>query len=369
MNVMKLLVVCVYLLTCVSVRAAAESSVSYTPAVPGYEFTFPRDHGSHPDFRTEWWYFTGNIQDAEGHPFGYEFTIFRNAAAPVSEASTSPLAATQIYLAHFAISDIGDRQHQAWERIGREGFGQGAASTETLDAHVGAWTMKMDADGTIHLLAKEDDVEINVTLSAEKPYVIHGENGVHQKSEGAGHASHYISNTRMRTDGTITWRGKSHSISGASWMDHEFGSSQLTAEEVGWDWFALQLSTGEEVMVYQMRKKDGSISSVSTGSVIAANGDKTILRQADVEIKTTRRWKSPETGGDYPMGWRVSIQKDSAELTVEPDFDEQEMRMERHTHTSYWEGAVTVTGTWRGEKEKGKGYVELVGYARPFGLL
>jgi len=344
---------------------AAESANSFRRALPGYEFSFPRDHGSHPDFRTEWWYFTGNVKAEDGREFGYELTIFRNAmAAPGQQAAIhSPLLAGQVYLGHFAISDIAAKKHQSWERIGREGFGQASASTEKLDVRLGNWQVVMQENGSILVKAAEGGHALDLSLAPAKPFVMHGKGGVHQKSEKAGQASHYISFTRLNTTGTITLGGEALAVTGLSWMDQEFGSDQLGGEEVGWDWFALQLDNGEDLMVYQLRRADGSVNRFSSGSLVDAVGNKTELPGESYTIRATGEWISPHSKAKYPMGWVISIPGKEGELIVTPRFEDQEMLTTRYTGTVYWEGAISVSGTWRGKPIGGKGFVELVGYA------
>lgn len=331
-------------------------------ALPGYEYTFPRDHGSHPEFRTEWWYVTGNVATPDGREFGYELTIFRNGVPGAGDAAQrSPLVAGQVFLGHFAISDIANKRHQSWERIGREGFAQASASTETLDVRLGDWSLALAPDGAILLRAQQDHGALDLTLRPQRPFVIHGRDGVHQKSEKAGQASHYISFTRLETTGTLTWDGKQHAVRGLSWKDHEFGSDQLGEDETGWDWFALQLESGEDLMVYQIRRKDGTANAFSLGTLVDAQGQKTELPGSAYTIRATGSWKSPHSGAVYPMGWVITV-PGRGELVVTERFADQEMRTTRYTGTVYWEGAVSVTGTWDGKPARGVGYTELVGY-------
>lgn len=338
----------------------------YARALPGYKFAFPRDHGAHTDYHTEWWYFTGNLAAEDGHAFGYELTFFRNRTAPPGgdPAGRSPLVADEVYLAHFAISDIGAQAHESWDRIGRAGFAQGSASSAGLDVRMGHWQALMGKDETITLRADAEGGGIEFTLRPGKPLVIHGVGGVHQKSEDPAQASHYISYTRLETSGQVRWRGRAYTVRGLTWMDHEFGSSQLGAVEAGWDWLALQLETGDDLMLYQLRRKDGTIIPNSSGTHVDAQGQADRLPRADYTIGVNGYWTSPRSGARYPMGWTVRIPKADAVLTVTPAFEDQEMVPTHTAGTIYWEGAVRVQGKWRGRAVQGKGYVELVGYAR-----
>lgn len=338
-------------------------------AQPGYTYQFPRDHGAHPDFRNEWWYFTGNVSSAEGRQFGYMFTIFRVALTPPGAASPSSLAANQLYFAHFAITDADNRKHESWDRFGRVGFGQAEGSTETLAIRVGQWSVRLDEEGTIRLRVPNGDSGLALDLRPSKPFVIHGKDGYHRKSGSDGLASHYISFTRLATTGTLRWQGRDHSVTGWSWKDQEFGSDQLAGDQVGWDWFALQLDTGEELMIYQIRNEQGERSGEATSALVLRDGTIEKIPSEQYEIRTTRTWTSPHTGGVYPMGWIIALPRYQGELRVEPVMEDQEMQTRRTTGTSYWEGAIRLSGTWRGARVTGKGYVELVGYSERFNLL
>lgn len=347
---------------------AAPAADGFRRALAGYDFSFPRDHGAHLDFQTEWWYYTGNLDADDGTQFGYELTIFRTATVPPGDpaAPDSPLAASQIYFGHFAISNITTEQHALSERIGRPGLGQAAASTKRLDLRLHDWTVKMDDAERMRLRAADGPIAIDLLLDPQKPFVIHGEDGAHQKSGVPGQASHYITYSRLGTTGTVTWDGEPHTVEGLSWMDHEFGSDALGDEQVGWDWFALQLGNGEDIMVYQIRERDGTVAPVSSGSLVGPEGARTEIRESDFEKEITGRWKSPATGANYPMGWRLRFPGYEGVLEVIPFFPEQEMVTERSVGTSYWEGAVRIEGIWRGKPVTGRGYVELVGYAEEF---
>lgn len=340
-------------------------------ALPGYDFEFPRDHGSHPEFRTEWWYFTGNLADGEGRRFGFKLTFFRSALAPPGEGleGRTPLAANQLILAHFALSDFRGRGHKTWERLGRTAFGQAEAAEDRMFVRLGEWTLEMEEDGRLTLRALAEGGGIDLRFTPAKPFVIHGRDGAHQKAGEEGQASHYISFTRLETEGLLRWDGRDHAVTGLSWMDHEFGSDQLGEEEVGWDWFALQLDTGEDVMVYHLRRRDGAPNPYSLGSLIAPDGRREELGHGTYTIEHTSTWTSPQSGATYPMGWVVRLPGHDGRLTVTPVFEEQEMDTTRYTNAYYWEGAVVISGTWRGEPVSGRGYVELVGYAGEFDLL
>jgi predicted secreted hydrolase len=345
----------------------------YARALPGIVFEFPRDHGAHRDFRTEWWYLTGNLESADGDLFGYQFTIFRSRLVPPGSEPTSPLFPAEILLGHFAISDKSGKTHHHWERLGRPGLGQASASDETLDVNVGDWRLWFE-DSTpgsevLRLEAGEGPSRLSLTMRPSKPLVIHGQDGVHIKGEDADQASHYLSWTRLETEGELTLEGKTLAVSGLSWKDHEFGSAWLGEDEIGWDWFALQFEDGTDAMIYRLRRRDGTANPNATGTIIEADGSVRKILKGEYELQETRWWQSPETNARYPVEWRIRIPEENTELVVAPVFDAQEMRMLRYTGAAYYEGAITVSGTWQGVQAQGRGYMELVGYARPMEAL
>lgn len=363
--------------------AGAAAGGDYARALPGYAFQFPRDHGAHSDYKIEWWYYTGNLQSAEGRPFGFELTFFRTRLAPPGNplAEASPLAADEIMFAHFAISDIAGQRHESFEQLGRAALGQASAATQTLNVSIGAWQAAFAQDEsvseTMRIEAAAPDAAqaaIELRLTPEKPLVIHGENGVHQKSNRAGQASHYLSYTRLRTAGRLKWQGEEFTVSGLAWMDHEFSSEQLGEHEIGWDWFALQLETvgtgdaqgsaqARELMLYQLLRSDKSYNPYSAGTHVSPAGEAERLKADSYQITALGQWQSPATGAVYPMGWRVVIPQYGADLMVAPAFEAQEMDTRRTTGGVYWEGAVRIEGSWAGRAARGVGYVELVGYA------
>ena len=352
--------------------AAQTHRDGYRLALPGYEYQFPRDHGAHPEFQTEWWYYTGNVTADDGRELGYELTVFRTRLAPADDPrAESPLFPAQIHAAHLAISDITGRRHDSWEALGREALGQARSSSERLDVAVRDWSIEMVDDETeaMRLRAAAGEAALDLLLVPAKPRVIHGENGAHAKGPAHGQASHYTSFTRLDTTGTITWEGTMRDVRGLSWMDHEFGSGWLAGEDAGWDWFALQLDSGDDLMVYDIRRHDGSVSPLSTGTHVGPDGTAAPLPKSDVEITALSMWKSPDSGATYPVSWNIRIPREHAELRVEARFPEQEMITRGSTGTVYWEGAVRISGTWHGEPTNGVGYVELVGYAEPFSRL
>jgi predicted secreted hydrolase len=338
----------------------------YRRAMPGYQFRFPRDHFNHPDFQTEWWYYTGHLRTKDGERYGYQLTFFRVGTEEGGKTENpSRWAVRDLYLAHFAVSDLSRKQFHFTDRLNRAALGTAGASTDALKVWNGDW--RLEAEGEAHRLqAKDEKFAIDLTLTPAKPPVIHGQQGVSQKGEEEGYASHYYSLTRLKTTGAITVDGRRTAVEGWSWMDHEFGSNQLKEDQEGWDWFGLQLDNGLEFMFYLMRQKGGRSDPASSGTLIFPDGRSLHLTLPEVEIQATASWKSTTSEATYPMGWRITIPRSEIILTVSPHFPDQELDTQRSTRVVYWEGGVSVSGTYRTEQIAGHGYVELTGYARKF---
>lgn len=358
-------------LTCVCVASVAPwrsapvgSAGEFRQALPGYAFSFPRDHYAHEEFRTEWWYYTGHLRTKSAEDYGYQVTFFRSGLA---EARNHPSrwAAKHVYLAHFAVSDIPRKRFRYSERVNRAALGRAGASETDFRVWVEAW--EAGGDGTRQRLrANDGEFAVDLNLVSQKPPVVHGENGVSRKGEGRGHASHYYSLTRLATEGTLTVRGKAREVTGLSWMDHEFGSTQLNPDQVGWDWFGLQFDDGTELMLYVIRKADGRPDSHSAGTWVGADGRIVRLKQPDFAIEVLDRWVSPRTKGAYPMKWRLRAAAIGLDVAVIPAFPDQELNTTKSTQVIYWEGAVRAQGTVSGRPVKAQGYVEMTGYAAPF---
>jgi predicted secreted hydrolase len=346
--------------------ASIEAGQTFRQALPGYRFVFPRDHGSHPDFKTEWWYYSGHLDAADGRRFGYQLTFFRvGVDHDLRGDGRSRWAVRDLYLAHFALSDLDQRRFLYWERRSRGALESSGASTERLHVWNGDW-VATDAGDAHRLTAATDGYAIELSLTPTKPPAIHGTDGVSQKAEGPGRASHYYSLTRMTTRGRLTYRGKVHQVAGSSWMDHEFGSNQLAPAQVGWDWFALQLEDGTDLMVYQLRQIDGRPDPHSSGSLVRADGGVAYLRLDALRLEPLETWQSRASGGRYPIRWRIGAPAHRLDLTVQASFPEQELDTRGSTHVTYWEGSVTVSGTFEGRPISGRGYLEMTGYAAPF---
>ncbi len=345
---------------------SALAGQAFRQALPGYRFVFPRDHASHPDFKTEWWYYSGHLRTEQGRQFGYQLTFFRVGVDPSLRGDRrTRWTVRDLHLAHFAISALQQRRFQYWERRSRGALGSAGASTGSLHVWNGAWVVKEDGTAQ-HLSATVEGYAIDLILTPIKPPAIHGKNGVSQKAEGLGRASHYYSLSRMATNGTMTFAGERYNVTGSSWMDHEFGSNQLTPSQVGWDWFALQFDNGKELMLYQIRRVDGQPDPHSSASLIHPDGRVDHLPLSAFRLEPQEAWQSPKSGGRYPIRWRIQVPERRIDLTVQAAFPDQELDTRGSTQVIYWEGSVTISGIAGGRPISGAGYLEMTGYAEPF---
>lgn len=342
----------------------AVSAKEYKQALPGYQYQFPRDHGSHEDFKTEWWYYTGHMQTESNKKFGYELTFFRHGIEHDSSLKTKE--DRNVYLAHFALTDETGGKFKYFEKLSRSGLPVAFARSDILSVQNQGWSVEQLGDRFV-LRADGDKSGIRLLLSPAKKPIIHGKDGVSQKASCKGCASHYYSLTRLKTEGLVYVDGKPERItSGWSWMDHEFGSNQLTAEQIGWDWFSVQLENNTELMLYVMRRRDGSLDKNSSGTIIGADGNAIHLAKDDFKISSTSKWTSPNSNGVYPMGWSVEVPDHQIKLSVSPVLKDQELLTKRSTGVTYWEGAADVSGTVAGKAVRGQSYVEMTGYAEAF---
>lgn len=360
------------LLTCLNfssnaVLSAQNAASPYSLALPGYRYSFPRDHFSHPEFQTEWWYYTGNLQSADGHRFGFELTFFRQGVDR-DPAGNTTWDVRDLYLGHLALSDLNGGRFYHTERINRAGPGIAGADEATQRIWNGNWQIQWK-NSDQDLQAISEQFELHFTLHPEKPPVIHGENGVSQKAEGLGRASHYISLTRLATKGTIVLNAKSFEVSGLTWMDHEFFTNQLAPAQSGWDWLSLQLEDRTELMLFHIRRADGSIDPFSAGTYIDAQGKTTHLRTNDFVLQPLGDvWKSPATSAAYPIRWEISIPKLAINLEATTPLLSQELADDTKLAPTYWEGAIVLTGTRASGAISGRGYLEMTGYAHPIRL-
>lgn len=344
----------------------SELRAQYRLAVPGYHFVFFRDNFNHPDFQTEWWYYTGNLQSRDGRVFGFELTFFREGVARDADV-TSPWQIEDVYLAHLALSDIGGRQYLSTERLNRAGPGLAGAELDQHRIWNGNWSVEWHAD-TQNLRAVADRFTLALTFKSLKPPVINGVDGVSQKSEGRGHASYYISSTRLETHGEISLDGKTYNVEGVSWMDHEFFSQLFDQEQAGWDWFSIEFNDGTELMLYELRRRDGTVDPYSAGTYVDTSGRARHLRLTDFRLEPGRTWFSPATHAAYPVAWRVEVPALGLSIEVATPLETQEFVSGTRFAPSYWEGAIRAKGTKQGVPVSGAGYLEMTGYDRPVHL-
>lgn len=343
---------------------AADTLQEFRLATEGYRYAFPRDHGAHEEYRTEWWYYTGQLTAKNGRPFGYELTFFRRGM-PREQTKTLPSqwAVTHLYLAHFAVSDLSKGRFYYAEKMSRAGLGKAGAASDRLNVWIDRWSAEspLAAPGMQILHAADGDLGIQLTVSPEKPLVVHGTGGVSRKGSVA--ASHYYSFTRLATTGTLSVGGERFDVTGNSWMDHEFSSAELGKDLVGWDWFCLQLDDQRELMLYRLRRTDGSADPVSSGTLIDREGRGHHLTASEFTLEPTSYWTSQTSHARYPQRWRLAIPSQQLSFELVPLMAEQELSTTRSTQVTYWEGAIEATGSIQGRVAHAQGYMELTGYA------
>lgn len=338
-----------------------------TAPPPGFEyaleprpFEFPKDHSSHPKFRSEWWYFTGNVESDSGVPFGFQLTLFRFALRPQLNESSSPWRTRNVYLGHFAVSDITAGVFHNFERQGRPALELAGARGKPPRIWIRDWSIELiDVEQEIwRLKAQEAGVAIDLIASALRPIAAQGDRGLSQKSAQPGNASYYYSIPRLAVAGSIATPSENYQVSGNAWFDHEWSTSALAEGQVGWDWFSLQLSDGSDIMFYQIRNAKGHTEATSHGVLLTEHGNQTTLHADEIQITITQHWQSPTSGARYPAAWQIRIPSHKIVLDVLPRMPQQEW----DKNFVYWEGAVVVTGESAAELINGTGYVELVGY-------
>lgn len=348
------------------IDGAAETK-GFTAAAPGYRYAFPRDHGSHPTYQTEWWYYTGRLTAESGRTYGYQLTFFRRGIdAAAVRNNPSKWALKNVFLAHFAITDETDQRFRYAEKTNRPGVATAGADTQQLKVWNGPWSAD-EKDGAIVLSAVADDRSILLRLRPTRPPVIHGTNGVSLKGPGKTQASHYYSLTRLETTGTLTIGGRLETVTGLSWMDHEFGSNQLSEDQVGWDWFGLHLDNGMDLMLYRIRRADGTAELASSGTLVTPDGRVIHLPLEAFTHSIRDTWTSQRTRTVYPSRWVIAVPDHGIELTIRPTVADQELITSHSTRVTYWEGSVSVKGRAGGSDVTGYGYAELTGYAEPLG--
>ena len=352
---------CFFILWFQAVPSLLLSQGSWKQAAREYRLNFPADHASHPDYKIEWWYYTGNLVSNTQERFGYQLTFFRIGVNP-TPSNPSRWAVRDLFMAHFAITDISGKKFRFSERINRSGVGWAGALSDRYRVWNQDWETALDEHGQHHLVAHDKEMSVDLRLVPGKPPVLHGEKGYSQKGGQSGNASLYYSLTRMPTSGYLTFGGRSFAVEGLSWMDHEFGTSFLEENQTGWDWFSLQFDDGTELMLFQLRKLDGSPDSHSSGTWINAAGQAIPIQAGQFDLQGMRPWVSLQSGARYPVEWEIQIHSLKFNVTVKPVVLNQELQTKESTGVNYWEGAIEVAGTRDGRPVKGRGYLEMTGY-------
>ena len=330
-------------------------------AKPGWNYDFPRDHGPHREFKTEWWYATGNLADPDGHEFGFQLTFFRQGIrAGEKPAGSSRFRVVELPFAHFAITDVSGKSFRYYQRSSRGAFGEAGFGVPSAQdrrmAWMEDWVIEQTVDGHFHLKASEAGRAVDLFLVPDREPLIHGKKGVSPKSSKPGHASHYYSLTRMNASGSITIDGKTHAVRGLVWFDHEWATNSLDSDEAGWDWSGLHLSNGDDLMLFRIRNKDGN-SVFLSGTIRDAKGVTSEVK--DLVMAPRGGWKSPQTKALYPGGFDISIPSRGISLVLQPKLSDQELRL---APFAYWEGAVKGEGVSGWSRITAEGYLELTGY-------
>jgi predicted secreted hydrolase len=330
---------------------------------PGIALSFPADHGAHPEYRTEWWYLTGHLEDGEGARFGFQFTVFRRGLEPGGPRAGEPgLRARGIYAGHLALTDVARGETRFAERM-RSSSPLARAAQSELELALEDWSLRLRADGELELSGADPARGFGFALGLrpEKPLVLHGDGGYSKKGGDPGNASAYVSWTRLAVEGTLRLDGAERKVRGSAWYDHEFGSSVLEEGVVGWDWFGLQLDDGRELMLFVLRDEAGAPSDASAGTLIARDGTARGLARGEFSLRRTATWKSPRSAASYPASWTVAIPAERLVLELTPLVADCELRS-TSTRVTYWEGPLAVRGS-----VAGRGYAELTGYAGSLG--
>ena len=355
-------------------RPAAQPPSPWKQASPGYTYEFPRDHASHPDYKIEWWYYTGNVKAADGRRFGYQLTFFRVGVAH-APSNPSRWAVRDLFMTHLAVTDAQGQRYRFAEKLSRGGPGLAGARPDRYHVWNDDWSAELivgrepgTGSRSQHVLkAIGPQAGVEFTLDEGKPPAINGLNGISQKGAREGNASHYYSMTRMPTRGTLMIDGERFAVTGDSWMDHEFGTSFLEPEQRGWDWLSIQLSDNRELMLYQLRRADGSRDPRSSGTLVEANGRTIHLSNADFTLTPGQQTFTSKNGAVYPIEWSIAIPSQQIELRVTTPMRDQELSLVASTGVAYWEGMIDATGRQAngrtGRQEiKGVGYLEMTGY-------
>ncbi|MGE5237340.1 MAG: lipocalin-like domain-containing protein [Chloroflexota bacterium] len=335
--------------------ATSLSAQEYRDVTPEHEVNLPRDFFFRPDYKVQWWYFTGHLYDETGREYGYELTFF--VVGIQKRPYRSQFGVLNAYISHFAVSDVQGKKFIYHDRIDSGGFGFSGADTAALKVWVEGNRIEGDPR-KMTLIASGSDAALDLVLVPEKPLVLHGRRGYSRKSEESPlHASMYFSYTSLQTSGTLTVSGKQFAVSGKSWFDREISSRALGKDIAGWDWFALNLDDNREVMLYLLRKKDGTVDPFSAGTVVSGDGRTRHLQWGEFSVSVLSRYRSDKTGARYSSRWSVVIPSEALHVIVAPLIRDQEFVADSSTLNHYWEGTCSVEGS-----VTGRAYVEMTGY-------
>ena len=350
----------------------AEEPSDYLTVTGPCNLEFPKDHGAHPGYRTEWWYYTGNLRSEAGDLFGFQLTFFRSQISPPGANKTWPdppsaWRTQQVYLAHAAVSDMAGKRHLQAELVSREALTMAGVlqrPPETV-VYLNNWSARIGAEAQV-LHVDTDEFSYELTLKPVKPRVLHGRAGYSLKGSSPERASCYYSYTRHAVEGQLAIGGKTMAVRGQGWMDHEFSTALLEPGLKGWDWLSLQLSDRTEIMLFLLRTDDGGISDVSGGTFVDPDGNTRAIGRDQFAVTILDTWKSPHSKAVYPSRWRLRVFPYALDLTISPNLADQEMQTSGSTGVTYWEGSVSIRGTRGANQINGQGYVELTGYAEKF---
>jgi predicted secreted hydrolase len=353
--------VCLFLLAATVAWVAPDAQADeFRKADRPWDWEFPRDHGSHAEFQTEWWYFTGSVRDDAGDRFGYELTFFRFALSRDLPANASKWRARDLILAHFAITDVERGRFFLAEDLQRAAAGLAGAEPGNLNVWMGGWSARAEGDAFVVRAGNEGEHRIDLRLVPERAPILHGEDGLSWKRADKTHASYYYSIPRLRTSGAMELEGRQFEVEGMTWMDQEFFTGDTPVEGLGWDWFSCRLDDGRDLMLYLLRYPDGTL--YRSGTLVERDGSHRALDTAEMTLEPGRRWTSPDTGSAYPVEWDIHLPNEQMTLRVEALLDGQEVHAEETVGFAYWEGLSAYSGEIAGEAITGEGYVELTGY-------
>ena len=356
---MKSIITCAFVFAAIAAAWAEDTNQKgWVVALPGYQIILPKDHFPHYQFRTEWWYFTGNVETADGRAFGYQLTFFRYGYRPpgTGQPVSSRFVINDVKFAHFAVTDVSAGKFHFDSRVSRGAYGEAGFADGKRLAWIDDW--ELDFSNNFRLKAAAKDFAIELELTPEKPAVLQGEEGLRQKADGPGHASYYYSITRLNTSGTVKIGAENYQVEGRSWFDREWATNQLAPEQSGWNWFAIQLSDGSDMMLYQMRLRHGGIDSHSNGKWIAKDGVSADLAADEFQLSPQKYWVSPASKANYPVAWKLTVPKINLDLEISPTLEDQELNLA----VVYWEGSIRIKGRRAGKPVDGVGYMELTGY-------